>query len=237
MLIVDVLRAWGHVISRPLRRIFWKSLALTIGLLLIAWIGLARGAQWALDSLPWLQQYPAAEAGAVILAGAGLLIGIAFVIPPVSAVVAGFFLDDVAAVVEADAFPADPPGRPLPAGEALLAGLRFAGVALLVNLGALLFLHVPGVNLVIFLGANAYLLSREYFELAAARFRPMAEAAALRRRHRGRVLLAGLPIALMLAVPIVNLFTPLFGVALMVHVHKRLAAREAARDTAIAGPA
>ena len=34
--------------------------------------------------------------------------------------------------------------------------------------------------------ANAYLLSREYFLLAAMRFRPPAEAKAMRRAHRGR---------------------------------------------------
>jgi CysZ protein len=32
-------------------------------------------------------------------------------------------------------------------------------------------------------------------------------------------------LAALVLIPIVNLLTPLFGVALMVHVHKRLAAR------------
>ena len=75
-----------------------------------------------------------------------------------------------------------PPHVPL--GRALLYGARFAGLSLLVNLAALILIFVPGVNIAAFFAANAYLLSREYFELAAGRFRPMPEAAAMRVRHR-----------------------------------------------------
>jgi CysZ protein len=78
-----------------------------------------------------------------------------------------------------------------------------------------------------FFGANAYLLGREYFELAAGRFRSMPEAAQLRSEHRGTVLAAGAILAGMVVIPVVNLLTPIFGVALMVHLHKRLVARRA----------
>jgi CysZ protein len=84
------------------------------------------------------------------------------------------------------------------------------------------------VNVAVFFGANAYLLGREYFEMAAGRFRSMPEAAQLRREHRGTVFLAGMMMAGLVLVPIANLLTPLFGVALMVHVHKRIAARRLA---------
>jgi CysZ protein len=47
----------------------------------------------------------------------------------------------------------------------------------------------------------------------------------MRRAHRPTVLLAGAAIAALLLVPVLNLLTPLFGIALMVHVHKRLSAR------------
>ena len=57
------------------------------------------------------------------------------------------------------------------------------------------------------------------------RFHPMAEAKLLRRRHGGTVLVAGLFIAGFVSIPIVNLATPLFGTAFMVHMHKRLARR------------
>jgi uncharacterized protein involved in cysteine biosynthesis len=54
------------------------------------------------------------------------------------------------------------------------------------------------------------------------RFRPPDEARAMRRQHRGTVFAAGLLIAVFVSIPIVNLATPLFGMALMVHMHKRL---------------
>ena len=50
----------------------------------------------------------------------------------------------------------------------------------------------------------------------------MEDAKALRRIHRGTVFIAGLFIAGFVSIPILNLATPLFGTALMVHVHKRI---------------
>jgi uncharacterized protein involved in cysteine biosynthesis len=61
-----------------------------------------------------------------------------------------------------------------------------------------------------------------YFELAAMRFHPVAEAKRLRKAYQGTVFLGGMLIAVFVSIPIVNLATPLFGTALMVHVHKRL---------------
>jgi uncharacterized protein involved in cysteine biosynthesis len=55
------------------------------------------------------------------------------------------------------------------------------------------------------------------------RFRPPNEAKMLRRRHARTVFVAGLFIAAFVSIPIVNLATPLFGMAFMVHMHKRIA--------------
>jgi uncharacterized protein involved in cysteine biosynthesis len=65
-----------------------------------------------------------------------------------------------------------------------------------------------GLGLVIMFFANAYLLSREYFLLAAMRFRTPDEAKAMRRAIAPDFL-AGLLIALFVSIPIVNLATPL----------------------------
>jgi CysZ protein len=114
----------------------------------------------------------------------------------------------------------------MPFGVSMFFALRFAGVTLLVNLVALAIFFVPVVGVAAFFGANAYLLSREYFEMAAARFRKMDGAAAMRRDYATRTVLAGCLLAAMMIVPILNLVTPLFGIALMVHLHKRLSQRE-----------
>jgi CysZ protein len=94
-----------------------------------------------------------------------------------------------------------------------------------VYLCALPFFLFAGIGAVIFFIATAWLLGREYFNLAAMRFHPAAEAKALRRRHQATVFTAGLFIASFVSIPILNLATPLFGTALMVHVHKKLMGR------------
>lgn len=227
MIVQATFAALRQTASAPLRRILLRSLGLTILLLLGIWVALTNGIGWVLKAYPVTAAYPAVDAVVVFLAGAGLLIALAYLLPVVSALVAGFFLDDAAAVVERTDFPADPPGRPLPTGSAILYGLRFAGLALLVNLAALALFFIPGVNIAVFFLANAYLLSREYFEMAAARFRPIPDAARMRRAHRPAVLGAGAVMAGLMLVPILNLVTPIFGIALMVHMHKRIAGREA----------
>src|SRR5262249_54088648 len=116
-------------------------------------------------------------------------------------------------------------GTPLPVSRAIFEGLKTALLAIGVYLLALLLLLVAGIGVVIFFLATAFLLGREYFELAAMRYRPPAEAKRMRKDHSGTVFVAGMCIAAFVSIPIVNLATPLFGTALMVHVHKRLSKR------------
>jgi len=225
MLLNAAFAAWRQVLSRPFRAILWKSLAVTVALLGLVWFGLTRLFAWYLEDNPLSTQYPMLDGFAFLLAGAGLFIALAYFLPAVSALVAGLFSDDAAEIVERTDFPGDPPGRALPLGQALLYGLRFAGLSLIVNLAALTLVFIPGVNVVAFFTANAYLLGREYFELAAGRFRPVEEAAQMRSAFRPTVFLAGAMLAGLVLVPVLNLLTPLVGVALMVHLHKGLSGR------------
>jgi CysZ protein len=167
MLLRAALAAWRQVLSRPFRGILLKSIALTVGLLGLVWFGLTRLFASYLEDNPLSTQYPILDGFAFFLAGAGLFVALAYVLPAVSALVAGFFSDDAAEIVERTDFSGDPLGRALPVGRALLYGLRFAGLSLIVNLAALTLFFIPVVNVAAFFGANAYLLGREYFELAA----------------------------------------------------------------------
>jgi CysZ protein len=54
------------------------------------------------------------------------------------------------------------------------------------------------------------------------RHQPIAQAKRLRQTHQSTVFLAGILIAAFVSIPIVNLATPLFAMALMVHVHQRV---------------
>lgn len=221
----SALAALRQILSPELRGLFWRTLGLTLLLLGLLWYGLS----WLLSTFvaahPVSADYPFVNSVLVFLAGAGLLIGLLYVLPVTSALVAGFFLDEAALVVERTDFPSDRPGQPISLGMSIGYGLRFAGLAILVNVAALMLIFVPGVNIVAFFAANAYLLSREYFEMAAARFRTVPDAARLRRENRATVLTGGALLAGLMLIPVVNLMIPLFGIAFMVHLHKRIATR------------
>ncbi len=209
--------ALRDILSPPFRGVLLKSLALTIGLL----VALGAALEWLLAAwvtLPWHW----ADTAFSILAGIALLVGLGFLIAPVTALFAGLFLDEIAEVVERTHYSHDPVGRPLPIGRALATGAKFLGIVLLVNAVALPLVVLLGFGVLIFLVANGYLLGREYFDLAALRHFDQATARSLRARHGRTVFVAGVLIALFAAIPIVNLLAPLFATALMVHLVKRL---------------
>lgn len=219
---IDAARlALADILSPPFRAVMWKSLGLTIGLLFLVWLGLEALLGWLVD----IESYPWIETVLSIVAGVGLLIGLAFLVAPATSLFAGLFTDEIAGLVEREHYPGDPPGTDVP----VLAGLRdtivFTGVVILVNLVALVLLLVPGINLVAFFVGNGYLLGREFFEAAARRFYAREDARALRQANGGRVFLGGLVIALFMAIPILNLLTPMFATAFMVHVFKRVERR------------
>ena len=157
-----------------------------------------------------------------IAAGLGVVLGGIFLMPAITSLVASVFVDDVADHVEREHYPAERPGTALPLGVAIPEGIKTALLTVLVYLVALPFVLFAGAGFLIFFLATAWLLGREYFELAAMRFRPPAEAKAMRKENAATVFTAGLFIAAFVSIPIVNLATPLFGMAFMVHMHKRL---------------
>lgn len=213
--------ALRDILTPPFRRVLLKSLALTIGLLLALWLLLGwLLASWVALPYAWL------DSGFSILAAIGLVIGLAFLVAPVTALLAGLFLDDIAEVVERVHYPHEREGRALPLGRSIVTTLKFVGLVLLVNAIALPLVLFVGFGVLVFLIANAYLLGREYFQLAALRFHDAATASALRARHSGLIFAAGLVIAGFIAVPFLNLAGPLFATSFMVHVHKRIAGSE-----------
>ncbi len=210
-----VLTALRDIPTPPFRAVLWKSVGLTLGLLAVVWIGVWAAADHFAAALPdgW-------QTAAEWLAGLLLFVGLGFLVAPVTALLAGLYADEVAEVVERTRYSADRPGVSQPLMTGLFAALRFTGFVVLVNIAMLPLLFLPGINVPIFLVVNAYLLGREYFEQVAMRFRTPQAARALRNAHSGKVMLGGLTIAVLLAVPIVNILTPLYATALMVHIVK-----------------
>jgi CysZ protein len=225
-------KALSQILSPPMRSILWRSIGLALVLIVVLAIGLQRllswfatsGEGWAeamlgpgfhtpLNVLAWIVS---------IAAGLGVVFGAVFLMPAITSLVASFFVDEIAEHVEREHYPAERPGMALPLGVAITEGTKTALLTILVYLIALPFVFFAGVGFIGFFIATAWLLGREYFELAAMRFRPPAEAKAMRKQNAALVFTAGLFIAAFVSIPIVNLATPLFGMAFMVHMHKRL---------------
>ena len=216
-MIASALRAAEQIFSPPFRAVFWKSIGLTLLLLVGLWATLEKlVVTYVHLAYGWLATL------IHVLAGVGLVVGIAFLVAPVSFVVAGFFFDELADHVEAGIAGPEGRGRAMRLMPGIWLGLKFAGVSLVVNAVALLLLLLPGVNLVAFFGANAYLLGRGFFELAALRYVSLETMRELRRRHGVRIILAGCVLAALAAVPILNLLTPLFAAAYMVRIAQPL---------------
>ncbi|MBO0346445.1 sulfate transporter family protein [Roseibium limicola] len=215
-------RAISEAFEPPFRAIFLKMLGLTLGILLAIWVGLQAVLAGFLE-LP----YPWMETALSILTGVGAIFVLGFLIAPVSALLAGLFQDQIAELVEARDYPHEAQGRAIPFFPSILMTIKFTGVVILGNIFALLLLLIPGINLVAFFLVNGYLLGREFFEFAASRFMPVEEARALRKSRNGTVFMGGLVIAGMLAVPILNLITPIFATIFMIHLFKRVRAGQA----------
>lgn len=219
----DVLRSFREIFSPPFRRVMWVS----IGLTFIVLVAFGAGLQWALVSLPEFGPDFAGGWVDAVLQFIARFLAVIVLIPlvhPVVSLVAGFFLENIAARVEEENYPADPPGTDQPFFQSIFIALRFTLVLIIVNLLALPFYLVPGLNLLLFWIVNGYLLGREFFELVALRHMPPTEVEATRKRHRLRIFIAGVFVALFTTVPVLNLLAPLFATTLMVHTYKALAA-------------
>ena len=167
-MIASCIAAIEEIFSPPFRAVFAKTLGLTILLLVILGVAAEKLVlvYVALPHAVWLATL------LHVVAGLGLFVGLAFLVTPVSFVVAGLFFDELADHVEADIAGPAGRGRAMAIGPALWIGLKFGALSLLVNAVALALLFVPGVNAIAFFGANAYLLGRGFFEIAALRYLP-----------------------------------------------------------------
>ena len=231
-MIQSAILALTQMLSPPMRSILWKAIGLALVLIVALAVALQRLLSWfATSGEIWLETWlgpgfhTTLEVFAWILsiaAGLGVFLGAIFLMPTITSLIATVFVDDVAEHIERESYPTDRPGVALPAGRAIGEGIKTALLTLVVYLIALPFVLFAGAGFIVFFVATAWLLGREYFELAAMRFRPAAEAKAMRKHHGGTVFAAGCIIAAFVSIPIVNLATPVFAMAFMVHMHKRL---------------
>lgn len=208
-------KALNDITSPEMRSVLWKSIAFSIAL----FAALLWGTEYVLSILattPW----PWLTSGLQLITGLGLFAAFFYLMAPVTALFAGLFQDVIASKLEARHYSNQPPGKALSYATAMLASLKFAGLALGVALVVSPLVLFAGAGAVLILCSNAYVISREYFELTAARYMPLADAAALRREHALRIFIAGLIPAALSMVPFVNFVTPVFATSYFLHYFK-----------------
>jgi CysZ protein len=157
-----------------------------------------------------------------------LVIVLAFFLgAPVAAIFASLYLNSVAKVVEGKYYKGDAPSAGAPFFASVVVALRLLAWIVVFTLALLpVDVTVPLVGSLAALVVNGGLLGREYFELTALRHLPPDQVEAMRKRHRTGILGAGLVIAALSEIPIVNFIAPLYGAAFMVHVFKHFQHRE-----------
>ena len=206
-------KAIGQLGDPAVRRVVWTGLGISLAVFAGLWTAVGYVlANTALFELGWL------EALADVAGGLTALVFTWLLFPGVVSAVIAVLLDAVVRAVEARHYPDLPEAPGAGTAATVLTAAKFLGALVVLNTAALLFLFVPPVFPFVFYGVNGYLLGREYFELVALRRVGNAETRALRKAHRGQLFLAGLVIALLLTVPVVNLLAPVTATAVMVHL-------------------
>jgi len=207
------------------RKVFLKSFLVTFAVIVL--VGVLAGAAveylWVTYDL-WFASWISGAAGSLIF-----VIALWLFSPAVATmVITTFFMGEILEAVEREHYPGDRPGKDLPLAQEIYVGLRFLVVLLILNL----IMLVPYVLLALFFGIgffvyfalNGYLMGREYFEAVAHRYSDINSAKALRKRERGRILVAGAVIAVLFTIPIVNFFAPIIAPVAMIHIFKGLRA-------------
>ena len=228
MIFSDFLRSIAQFDDPKFRRVLWRGLGLTIVLLAAAGLLVIYGVNQLLSSAlaagligdqSWL--------GSLFNIG-GVLFTIAlsiWLMVPVASAIIALFLDEVALAVEARHYPHLPKQTSTKLQDQILVSIRFLGILILGNIGALILsMFLPFLAPVMFWATNGYLMGREYFQMVAMRRLSRAQAQELYQSHQGAIWRAGILMAIPLTIPLVGLFIPILGAATFTHQFERLRA-------------
>jgi uncharacterized protein involved in cysteine biosynthesis len=174
---------------------------------------------WIVDGLVWIVNGVLGIFGILLFVA---ILWLGFVV--IAQNIASLFLDRVIEAVEARHYPGLAPVSQS-FRQAIAAGFNLTAMVIGVNILALpaylVLAFLPPSGLVLFTVINGYLFGREYFEAVAFR-REQGPAAETRwRARRGTWVVAGMIIAGLMSVPVVNLVAPIVGAAFMTHLQNR----------------
>ncbi|MET3436548.1 EI24 domain-containing protein [Sphingomonas sp. 1185] len=201
-----------------IRRVLFRSLAVTLALFAGAGIGLWWGVRAALSG--WLGAQAGGWSAALTVVVELLAFWLAF--RAVAVAVVGLFADDIVAAVEARHYPDRlASARPVPFARGVAMGLGSAGRVIAINLILLplyIVLLATGVGTAAaFLVVNGWLLARDLGDMVAARHMDRAAMRRWRKATGPARFLLGLAAAALFVVPGVNLLAPVLGASMATH--------------------
>lgn len=217
-LIVACFRAVRSLFAPGMGGILVKSVLLTIVALVAFVISASYGFGW----LSTFVSDPSSAAFLPWVGGIGSMFAAWLLFPGIMPIIISFFDERIAGTIERYDYPAAPPAMVNDFWKELMHDARFAALVVFLNLLVLPLYLIPVINIVLFPLLNGYLLGREFFVMVARRYMSLSEANALRVQHGRTVLSAGVILTLLTIMPIVNLFAPFWGIAVMVHLFHRL---------------
>ncbi len=220
MILQALFLAWGDLFRPRIFRVLLLGVGLTIGLFLglqAAIFFAIRNFAPATLNLPVIDEIGLA---ATLSWGSLALLPLMgfFLMAPVAAGFAGLFAEQVADAVERVHYPQSI-GSSVDFIEGLLETLPI--IVAVIGVGLLCLIASPFLGPfapVLFYGANGWLLGREFYQMAARRHLPEAEATALRQRNGSKTTGLGVLIALLLTVPLLNIVVPVLTAAGFTHL-------------------
>lgn len=232
MIFSDFARALSQFMDPRFRRVVFLGMLLALALLVAVYALLVLALQW-FDpgSVDLFVIGPIDGLGTLMSLGSifFVLILSVYLMIPTAAAFSGLFLEDVADAVEDRFYGSLPPVAPRSFATGLIEVINFTGLFIALNAVVLLALTLGPLYVPIYWAANGWLLGREYFNLVALRRMAPDQAAALRRKHRGQIWLAGTLMAAPLSIPLLNLVIPVLGIATFTHLFHRLQGTTRAR--------
>ncbi|WP_033070291.1 EI24 domain-containing protein [Thalassospira australica] len=190
------------------------ALATIVGLWVLIWFGL--------NSVTFFTDGGWLESAVDWILGIGLTLLVLLLFPAATVLISSLLLDQIADAVEDKHYPTLPETRPQPISDAIFSGLKFALTALALNILILPLLLAGPLYVIAFYTMNGYLLSREYFELVAARRYDARTVENIRKSRQKKLWVAGVGLTFLMTIPLVNLVAPIIATAFMVHYSVRL---------------
>jgi CysZ protein len=148
--------------------------------------------------------------------GAGLFAY--FLFPGIMPVIVNFFDSKIAGVIEQKDYPVVRPISP-PFWPEFWHDVRFTLFAIFLNIVVMPLYLFPVIGQIAFFALNGHLLGKEFFVMAARRYMPLEDALALRTQHGRTIFVGGIILTFLATIPLLNLFAPFWGIAVMTHLY------------------